>query len=450
MEEAKVPINPIQPKEVKKITLWTILGWAIGGFFVVVGFVGLFSDFLFAFFMILSGIVILPPFGKFVKQKFNIELSKAVRVVIFIVLFLIGAGTLSSSKKDTKSNDSTNNSPSNQQPAQSSAPNSNGGGTVIGLGLSAKKISGDLASFGFDFNDIGGLISDNPLTNNQRKLTGDVKDKDSGNYFTFELIHDDNDNLLEANANMMFGNVPSDTGKWSTYIEALIQDIDPSAKSWVDTTFTDGFTKSAANQSDYEKKTTINNRVYDFKVSPGQGQPAFGYADLTIDPNSIPVTDTQPSAAPLSESDTNAALWKALDQIDKGNRDGWNIIYSQANNPGVVTLTQTSDSFWDEQMAVNGAINTSISYGYQVFKIPGIDQEIIEFKSTFTDNFGNKSVEDIIKIGITKDKFNRYNWQNLNYEPIYNQMIQSADPFDINPSVKSKINTDQLTLDLNS
>ncbi len=85
-------------KETKKITLGLVLSWIFGVLFGLSGLTFLFSGGIVAGgSLILASLVLLPPVNKFVKEKFNFELSRGLKITLVIILFVIYAVSLPSS-----------------------------------------------------------------------------------------------------------------------------------------------------------------------------------------------------------------------------------------------------------------------------------------------------------------------------------------------------------------
>jgi len=80
------------------------LGWAIGFLLILVGILGLFSKPAVGFFTILTGLVVFPPFWKFVKQRTNVTLPTVLKIILFFVFMMI-VGALSGNQDSTKATD---------------------------------------------------------------------------------------------------------------------------------------------------------------------------------------------------------------------------------------------------------------------------------------------------------------------------------------------------------
>lgn len=244
---------------VRKITLWSILGYGFGGLFIFGGVIGFFSQPLFAIFILLSGLVVFPPVGQLLKNKAHLELSKVVKIILFVVFLAIGGSITGASKNDSS-----------------------------------------------------------PAISDTHTVTS----------------------------------------------------------------------------------------------TPGK---------------------------PLTTQDK---LWKDWDRFGES-RKGADIV---TDSSGTVTLTVTIDQYWDEKTLVEGAFNAFANFGIGAFQIDGIQKEIVIYKMPLIDTYGNKNVDEVIRLGMTKDEFTKYQWKNLEGQPIYYKMSIAADPFFVHPALLSKIDTSQIEL----
>jgi hypothetical protein len=140
---------------------------------------------------------------------------------------------------------------------------------------------------------------------------------------------------------------------------------------------------------------------------------------------------------PLSIKDKLKAAYKG---------DTSNVSIDYDDQTKTAALELTSDKFVDEQFAVNGTFNTFVKYGKEAFKVDGVDIVIVAFRTTFSDKYGKKFKDDIARIGMTKQEFQKFDWNNLDGEPIYTRVKSSASPFFINPAIEDKISTSDIKL----
>jgi len=81
--------NKLQEVKVKKITANLVLKWIVGVLLVIIGILRLFSEFLFAISSIFIALLILPPVSEFIKNKYNIVISRNLKIIIIIGLFAL-------------------------------------------------------------------------------------------------------------------------------------------------------------------------------------------------------------------------------------------------------------------------------------------------------------------------------------------------------------------------
>ncbi len=114
-----------EEKNAKKIGVGSLLSWGLGGLLVLGGFIELFSKPVMGIFTLLAGLVIFPPAVKFLKNKTNIELTRALKIIVFFVLLAIGG-----SMADTSSLASSSGA-SNQQAQQNESRNSDSSNKTV-------------------------------------------------------------------------------------------------------------------------------------------------------------------------------------------------------------------------------------------------------------------------------------------------------------------------------
>ncbi|MBL7100950.1 MAG: zinc-ribbon domain-containing protein [Nanoarchaeota archaeon] len=88
-------------KEVKKITVRSILAWIFGILFILVGATSFSDSFFGGFLIVLGGLIILPPVGDMIRNKFHIELSGWLKFIAFLILVGIGISLTQSAEKKT-------------------------------------------------------------------------------------------------------------------------------------------------------------------------------------------------------------------------------------------------------------------------------------------------------------------------------------------------------------
>ncbi len=168
---------------------------------------------------------------------------------------------------------------------------------------------------------------------------------------------------------------------------------------------------------------------------------------------SMPTDEPTATPKPLSMNDK---LWAAFNKIlDDRYKKGTEIKYTDIDK--TVVLIEYPGKYWsetnlydlDEKRLVETAISTFVSYGQEAFKIDGVNRVGVDYRMPFTDSYGKETTSTAFSFSMTKEEFQKYNWDNLKGKSIYLQIIRSteADPmFSIKPSVLSKINPEDILL----
>ena len=108
-----------------KNILTSIISWILGIIFAIAGLNFIFSHPIFAIFLILTAVVLIPPLLGGIAKKLNITLSKNVKMTLVLVLlilagFNINSGSSSPVSVSSAPNPVQNIVPTNSQPAQDS------------------------------------------------------------------------------------------------------------------------------------------------------------------------------------------------------------------------------------------------------------------------------------------------------------------------------------------
>jgi hypothetical protein len=81
--------NMKETKAVNKIGLRLVLGWILGLMAIASGVTGIIFGRYYSLFDVLAGLVIFPPSVNFMRRQFNVELSAALKVILFLGLSFI-------------------------------------------------------------------------------------------------------------------------------------------------------------------------------------------------------------------------------------------------------------------------------------------------------------------------------------------------------------------------
>ena len=77
-------------KEPKRITLGLVLGYIVGVVTLIIGLAVIVLSFFGGLLIILSGLIIFPPFIRYVEKELNVHLSIWLKLIAFLILFIIG------------------------------------------------------------------------------------------------------------------------------------------------------------------------------------------------------------------------------------------------------------------------------------------------------------------------------------------------------------------------
>lgn len=156
-------------------------------------------------------------------------------------------------------------------------------------------------------------------------------------------------------------------------------------------------------------------------------------------------TKNEASAEPAKPLTTTDELWNALDKSIK-TRTNYDVKYDEATKEA--TLIFSPKDIWDENSAVRGAYSSLVKYGKEAFQVEGVNSLTVNYKLEFTDRYGKKSTDDAVIISMSKEEFNKFDWDNLKFQPVYNQIKASASKYYVHPALESKLDYSKLYLAL--
>src|SRR3990167_6591636 len=151
-----------------------------------------------------------------------------------------------------------------------------------------------------------------------------------------------------------------------------------------------------------------------------------------------PAVDSKPKAAPQTTTDK---LWAALD-VSITKREGYQVSYDEAVKGANVVYT--SNDFSSENGLVRDSYALLVKYGREAFKIGGVDNLTITYRTEFTDFYGKKANEGAVVISMDKSEFFKFDWAALNYQIVSNQIKSASAKYYIHPAIQQKLNPDKL------
>ncbi len=169
----------------------------------------------------------------------------------------------------------------------------------------------------------------------------------------------------------------------------------------------------------------------------------------TPEPAPAPMPEPTPAPEPVAPAPVPPSkldqLWSSLDTSIK-KREGYDIKWNEGE--GIVTVSYNAKDFWDETSLVRDGYSDLVKYGREAFKIDGVKDVEVEIYTELTDSMGQQRNERVMGVQMTKDVFQKFNWDNLSYSPIYTQMQSNAVYNYIHPAIMKNVNKDKLYLAL--
>lgn len=158
--------------------------------------------------------------------------------------------------------------------------------------------------------------------------------------------------------------------------------------------------------------------------------------------SSEPESSSAPDPAPVVYTATSESLEQLF--TDKITDDYTEIDVSFDPEVAEILLTYTPDIAWSTRSAVNDAMSNYINYCRYVYAFDSVDGVWMISKGSFTDSHGQESTENVTAFRMDRETFSTFNWDNLEYAPIYDAFTRDCSGFNIHPSVLADIDTDDL------
>lgn len=160
-------------------------------------------------------------------------------------------------------------------------------------------------------------------------------------------------------------------------------------------------------------------------------------------PSSEPELSSEPEPAPVVYTATSESLEQLFtDKIASYKTEITHFYYSP--DDGNIVIHYNPGSLYNEKAAVIYAIRDYVDYCRYVYVFDDVVSVWMVTEGDFTDSHGNKSVDTVTSIDMSKEAFNSFNWDNLEYVNIYDAFSADCATFYIHPSVLYSINTDEI------
>lgn len=169
---------------------------------------------------------------------------------------------------------------------------------------------------------------------------------------------------------------------------------------------------------------------------------------LEIVENGVKPTNT-PKATGVPKPTNTPALEKSIQ--DKLKDIANNIVNKSGSyevefdtKDGVASLIYSKDQFYSEETVVKTNYTYLIKFGKEAFKLPEVKGILVVVKTNFTDQYGNSKIEPGASVEIMKEEFQKFNWEGLRYQSLYDTFKQSAEFHYIHPALLKAIDTSKL------
>lgn len=119
-----------------------------------------------------------------------------------------------------------------------------------------------------------------------------------------------------------------------------------------------------------------------------------------------------------------------------------------------LTVEQEEDGHWTisyyptyagtDEYFIQNNINWYIAYCKKAYQIDGVTNVEFDASTLFNDGKGNDFVDNAMFMYMTKEQFDTFNWDNLDYQPIYQQMEDNCDLFWVSGVLLQDVDTSKI------
>lgn len=161
----------------------------------------------------------------------------------------------------------------------------------------------------------------------------------------------------------------------------------------------------------------------------------------TVENNVKPTSAPNVTNTPIPEKSIQDKLKDIANKIVDKN-GSYEIEFDTKDN--TASLIYSKDEFYSAETVVKTGYTYLIKFGQEAFKLPEVKAILVTVKTKFTDQYGNSKLEPGVSVEVTKDQFQKFNWDGLKYQSLYDTFKQSAEFHYINPVLLKTIDTSKL------
>lgn len=166
-------------------------------------------------------------------------------------------------------------------------------------------------------------------------------------------------------------------------------------------------------------------------------------SENNIKPTKTPKATSTPKPAntPIPEKSTQDKL-KDIANIFINKNGIFEIEYDVKDK--TATLIFSKDEFYKAETVVKTGYTYLIKFGKEAFNLPEVNAILVSVKTRFTDQYGNSKLEPGVSVEMTKEQFQKFNWEGMKYQSLYNTFKQSSEFHYIHPALLKEIDTSKL------
>lgn len=202
-----------------------------------------------------------------------------------------------------------------------------------------------------------------------------------------------------------------------------------------DTEQTETVTKSDTNQAE---TATENDAEKEEAATESDTSTKTASDDADTATSSNTSSDTAATTTKSNDA-TVKSLKKIMEKIDGEFSDTKSVAVTLADN-GNAGVSYTATNISAEQSLINDCVTNYINFSIKAYKYDNVTMTTFDVKTSMVDLYGNASDDLIFSIQMTKDNFEKYNWDNLGLG-ILDNMEPNCSEFYIHPSILKEIDT---------
>ena len=194
-----------------------------------------------------------------------------------------------------------------------------------------------------------------------------------------------------------------------------------------------GSTSTSTTSSDTKQTETATE-------SDTSTQTASGDSETTTSSSST--SSDAPATTTKSNDATVKSLTKIMGKINGYGSDKKSVTVTlDASGNASVSYTATNPT--NEEYLIDNCVSNYINFSRKAYKYDNVTVTTFDVKTSMVDSYGKESNDVIFSIQMTKDNFEKYNWDNL-YDGILESMEPNCTVFYIYPGILNKIDTSKI------